>query len=145
MVQEVEWSYFGIPDYILDGIHPEEDMDGLEDRVEVDQADTTKLYGGKLYGGKNDTNGTELKLNQSTKHHNEKICGNDEPNSLKMNRVTQVLLSYANHHISSIFIIVLSISSLIMSMHVSIGITAVIVIFIVAIDIHFSVGLRTIL
>ena len=119
MVREVECAYYGIPDYILDGIHPEEDMDGLEDRVEVDQADTTKLYGGKLYGGKNDTNGTELKLNQTTKHHNDKICGNDEPNSLKMNRVTQVLLSYANHHISSIFIIVLAITSLIISSDVS--------------------------
>ena len=69
MVQETEWSYYGIPDYILDGIHPHEDMDGLEDRVEIDQA-VIKILG----GGENDTNGAEAKLNLNTESPNDKIC-----------------------------------------------------------------------
>ena len=134
MVQEVEWSYYGIPDYILDGIHPEEDMDDQEDKVEVDQANTT-IFG----GGENYTNGAEVNPEQNTEKYNKKICGeNKYESSLKSNIVTQVLLSYANHHISSIFIIVLAITSLILSMHASIGITAAIFIFIVVIDVQFK-------
>jgi hypothetical protein len=138
MVQEVECvEYYGIPDYILDGIHPEKDMDGPEDNVEVDQAVTT------IFADVNDTNGREVKRILNRKSQN--VCRNDELDpSLKINKVTRFLLTYANHHISSIFIIVLSITSLILSMHASIGITAAILIVIVAIDVHFTVGIGTI-
>jgi hypothetical protein len=38
MVEEVECAYYGIPDYILDGIHPEEDAILQEDTVKEDQS-----------------------------------------------------------------------------------------------------------
>ena len=142
MVEEAECFYYGIPEYILDGIHPEEDTILQEDRVEEDQAVSTSA--GDVENDVDDRNGAEVKLNIHTKYHNDKLCENYDLNpGLKSNIATRFLLSYANHHISSIFIIVLFISSLLLSSYVSIFITAAIIIVIVAVDVHFTVGIRT--
>ena len=142
MVEEAECFYYGIPDYILDGIHPEEDTILQEDRVEEDQA--VSRIAVDVENDVDDRNGAEVKFNIHTKYHNDKLCGNYDLNpGLKCSLATRFFLSYANHHISSIFIIVLLISSLLLSSYVSIFITALIIIFIVAIDIHFTVGIGT--
>ena len=142
MVEEAECFYYGIPDYILDGIHPEEDTILQEDRVEEDQAVSTSAD--DVENDVDNRNGAEVKLNIHTKYHNDELCENDDLKpGLKRNIATTLLLSYANHHISSIFIIVLFISSLLLSSYVSICIAALIIIFIVAIDIHFTVGIGT--
>ena len=114
-------------------------FDQLEDQA-------VPTFTGDIENDVEDRNGAEVKLNLHTKYHNDKICENYELNpSLKCNIGTTFLLSYANHRISSIFIIVLFISSLMLSSYVSIFITTLIIIVIVAIDIYFNMGIGTIL
>ena len=78
MVEEVECAYYGIPDYSLDGIHPEEDTILQEDTVEKDQAVPTIT--GDLENDVDGRNGAEVKLNLHPKYHSDEICGNYELN-----------------------------------------------------------------
>ena len=78
MVEEVECAYYGIPDYSLDGIHPEEDTILQEDTVEKDQAVPTIT--GDLENDVDGRNGAEVKLNLNPKYHGDEICGNYELN-----------------------------------------------------------------
>ena len=151
MLHEVEWGYFGIPDDILDGIHPEEDTDKIEDtavedgKVEVDQVGGTIVLcsGGCCLQEVGDQVEKEVKVNLGQENLTRKI---NEKKKVKANLEYNVprnfLLSYANYHISTIFIIVLSLTTLLFPGYNNIVITVIIIIVIAVTDHRYDIGIR---
>ena len=158
MLEEVECGYFGIPDDILDGIHPEPEKDtiieldeAMEDgEIEKDNADlkNSMCCGGSCFR----TSVTREQMRKEvkiylgpethflqTKDHMKWGLSLDE-NSIKL-----FLLSYANYHISSLFIMVLYLSSLLVSSYYNIVITVIIILVITALDHQYNIGIRNIL
>ena len=144
-MHEVEWGYFGIPDDILDGIHPEEDTDKIEDtagedgKVEVDDGGWKMnlccggccLYKQEIV----DTEDKDVERNLGAEEHNRKKKNKKKDRMINIKNVlTNFLLSYANYHISNIFIIVLSLTTLVFPGYNNIVITVIIIIVIAARD-----------
>ena len=144
--------YFNIPDDILDGIHPEEDTDNSEgsgsDMLEVETIGCKAVfccpeccpYKAEATGNKNCEAREmvfpeQLKRLKKEKKNWKNICEN--------NKVFNFLLSYANYHISSMFIILLFIATIILPAYSNIVITVIIIIIIAALDNHYNIGIRT--
>eukprot|EP00092_Neocalanus_flemingeri_P037461 GFUD01040793.1.p1 GENE.GFUD01040793.1~~GFUD01040793.1.p1 ORF type:complete len:157 (+),score=27.02 GFUD01040793.1:26-496(+) len=156
MMLQTERGYCSIPDYILDGIHPDEDSDNVEetaledDLVEDDQVGRRMTFSGerccqyKQEAG--DTEEKEVKLNLCPENHfqpiNTKMNSRNNPDT---SAAKHFLLSYANHHISCLFIIVLFLATLVCPGYSNIVITVIIIIVITALDNQYDMGIANIL
>ena len=127
--------YFNIPDDILDGIHPEEDTDNSDgsgsNMLEVDTVAYKRVlccqefFPGKTEedtGNKNCEAREMIFPEQLKRAKKEK---KDWRNFCENNKVFNFLLSYANYHISSMFIILLFIATLILPAYTNIVITVI--------------------
>eukprot|EP00092_Neocalanus_flemingeri_P005673 GFUD01006111.1.p1 GENE.GFUD01006111.1~~GFUD01006111.1.p1 ORF type:complete len:165 (+),score=25.18 GFUD01006111.1:53-547(+) len=144
-MHETEGGYFGIPDDILDGIHPEESIDIVkDDTVEVDDVCLNINMGEGQDVGYQDER--EVKLNLGLENlTQEKTEKKKWIINLEINAVMNFLLSYANYHMSSLFIIVLSLASLVCPGYHSVVITVIIIVVITALDHHYKIGIGNVL
>ena len=131
------WQNCGVPDYILDGVHPvHPDNDGglPEGRdltVDEDNAYTTVLSPLSEKRIVEHVKVTKVELNVNKENAQEsKVCS-----------VKDFLLCYSNPHSSLIFIISLYIFSFFFSNYISILLSTFILVFLVIVDILCDIGI----
>jgi hypothetical protein len=174
----LETEYFGIPEDILDGIHPEEDCfkfdeADIEDTIKSDNADVDRINihdanvketikSENEDAGKIQVDNESWKMNfycegatssrccvietgrQMRKETPKKAKSQKRLDNVENFEVLSFLLSYTNHHISILFILVLSLTNLILSSLASIMVTALVIVGIVVLDCQFAIGIRNI-
>ena len=131
--ESTAWQNCGIPDYILDGVHPDHDG-GFPDVEDTTVEDDNASIAIPLFVEKKvieHVKVTKVKRNESKE--------NDK--RMKVSSIKDFLLCYANHHISLTFIVSLSLFSFLFSNFISLLISTFILVSLVVIDIHYAIGI----
>ena len=134
---EEELRYLDITDEILDGVFPEEEIRKLK------KTKSREEFIIDIYGRPQLINNEEVSLETRDGDQTNIIVENKKEirNSKKLHQIAELLLPYANIHISILFIIVLSFLSCIFVNIISVIITILFIISIIKLDQKYQFGL----